>query len=199
MSGHETPDPLDQLRRANPADVDQLPSASLARVQARIRENVMTHSNNAPRTWRSRLTPLTMSVGAGVAAMALAFVVLGSAASPRVGPAGSNGPQVGACVETYSLATLGNRSFAFDGTVTAVSGDEVTFRVNDSFQGPADQEVTLSAVGMTGRAITPGGGPTLSVGERFLVAGDDRFAWACGFTQAYDAGVAASWADALGS
>ena len=41
------------------------------------------------------------------------------------------------------------------------------------------------------------GGPSLVVGHRYLVAGDDHFAWACGFTQAYDAAVAAQWSAAL--
>lgn len=72
-------------------------------------------------------------------------------------------------------------------------------RINESFAGGAspDSEVTLTATGMTGTSVTSAGGPSLAAGERYLVAGDAEFAWACGFTQPYDAAVAAQWAEAL--
>jgi hypothetical protein len=101
-------------------------------------------------------------------------------------------------VEQYSLGTLPNRDFAFDGTVTATSGENVTFAVNQRFGGSGPATVTLKAPGMAGTAITSAGGPNLTVGERFLVAGDDDFVWGCGFTQTYDPAVASQWADALG-
>jgi hypothetical protein len=103
---------------------------------------------------------------------------------------------IGACVEPYSLDALRRRAFAFDGTVTAIRGDEVTFSVRTRYRGPAIADPTLVATGMTGTSITPGGGPTLTVGERYLVAGD-RFVWGCGYTQPYDPAVAADWATAL--
>jgi len=52
---------------------------------------------------------------------------------------------------------------------------------------------------MTGTAITSAGGPKLSIGTRYLVAGDEHFVWARGYTQLYDAAVSAEWAAALGS
>lgn len=199
MTGPNRSDPLDELRRANPVDVDHLPSASLARVHARVQEDLMTAADTAPRGQRLRLRrPLAGALVAAAAGTALAVALLASPASSPAVADPSQGAQVGACVETYSPTTLRNRTFAFDGTVVAVSGDEVTFRVNESFRG-GDGTVTLAAAGMTGGAITPGAGPMLSVGERFLVAGDDRFAWSCGFTQPWDPAVAAEWADALGS
>jgi hypothetical protein len=103
----------------------------------------------------------------------------------------------GRCVETYTLATLANRSWAFDGTVTSISGDSVTFKVNQRFRGAGADAVTLTATGMTGTSITSAGGPSLVVGGRYLVAGEENFAWACGFTQPYDPAVAAQWAEAL--
>jgi hypothetical protein len=132
-------------------------------------------------------------------AIAIAVAVLGRGATPGLGPDPSGPPQVGACVEIYSLETLPHRTYAFDGTVTSITRDEVTFQVNEAFRGVGAAEVTLTATGMTGTAITLGHGPSLSVGERYLVAGDDRFVWGCGFTQPYDVDVAASWADVLGS
>ena len=82
-------------------------------------------------------------------------------------------------------------------TVTAIRGDEVTFSVRTRYRGPAIADPTLVATGMTGTSITPGGGPTLTVGKRYLVAGEDRFVWGCGYTQPYDPAVAADWAAAL--
>jgi hypothetical protein len=49
---------------------------------------------------------------------------------------------------------------------------------------------------MTGTSITSAGGPSLAEGQRYLVAGDDTFIWACGFTQPYEAAVAADWEEA---
>jgi len=103
------------------------------------------------------------------------------------------------CVEQYSLDTLKNPAFAFDGTVTGIAGDEVTFKVGQWFKGAAGGSLTLTATGMTGTTITSAGGPNLAVGQRYLVAGEDYFAWACGFTQPYDAVVAAQWSQALGA
>jgi hypothetical protein len=135
--------------------------------------------------------------GAAIAAFALVALVGPRLLAPAGTPGGSPNPGSAACVEQYSLDTLKNRGFAFDGTVTGIDGDEVTFKVNQAFKGALGESVTLTATGMTGTAITSAGGPNLAVGERYLVAGEDRFAWACGFTQAYDGAVAAQWSAAL--
>lgn len=117
-------------------------------------------------------------------------------ASETTGPI-SPGGGMAMCIESYDLSTLANRQFAFDGTVTAIDGDEVTFTVNHSYRGETGPGVTLTASGMTGAVITLDGGPVLAVGGRYLVSGDDQFAWACGFTQDFDATVADAWASAL--
>jgi hypothetical protein len=191
------PDPLDELRRANPAEPDQLSSASLARVRARVQEATMTDIEPEPPRRRSLRRVGVFALGGAAAAAVVAIALLLGPGSPGVAPGPSTGPGVAQCVETYSLETLRNRGFAFDGNVTAVDGDEVTFAVNNAYRGPAG-EVTLTAMGMTGTAITSAGGPNLAVGSRYLVAGDDHFVWACGFTQDYNPAVAAAWADALG-
>jgi hypothetical protein len=252
-------DPLDELRRSNPIETDDVPSASLARLRARTQEVIaMDH--------RPRRTRLPAPVAAGVAIVALVLVAFALLPGARVGPAptappiavasptptpttaaptpttaaptpttaaptpttaaptpttaaptpttaaptptppgptstppGPTGPggMIGACVEPYSLDALRRRAFAFDGTVTAIRGDEVTFSVRTRYRGPAIADPTLVATGMTGTSVTPGGGPTLTVGERYLVAGEDRFVWGCGYTQPYDPAVAADWATAL--
>lgn len=154
-------------------------------------------SVNSRRPWRTRI--LGFGGVAAVAAVALFIVLRGRVAGPGVGPGGSFGSGSASCVEAYTPAALAHRSFAFDGTVSAINGESVTFTIGKAFKGPATQTVTLDAPGMTGSAITSIGGPKLAVGQRYLVAGDDHFAWACGYTQPYDAAIAAQWAAALGS
>lgn len=184
-------DPLDELRHADPARSSRPPSESKARVWARIEEATM--ENNSPE--RTRRTPWVLGIGglaiAAVAAVALLVISTGSP-SPNETPGGG----IGSCVETYSSDTLANRDFAFDGTVTAIDGDSVTFTVNEAFQGDLGESITLQAPGMTGTSVTSAGGPSLTQGNRYLVAGDDQFVWACGFTQPYDEALAAEWAEA---
>lgn len=145
--------------------------------------------------------------GALAAAAAAAVVVIAVAVSsgggapsssqdPGTGEGQDPGAGIGSCVETYSTATLASREFAFDGTVSAIDGERVTFEVNEAYAGDLGDSITLTATGMTGRSITSSGGPSLSEGQRYLVAGDDEFAWACGFTQPYEEAVAAEWAEA---
>lgn len=205
-------DPLDELRSLDPIVPDRLPSASLARLSARVQEDIMsTQQSSAGR--RRFVIPAVAAVLAGIALVA---IVVGrmpasdpgsavasaspgtqiAAASPS--PLAPGGPVSAFCVERYSPQTVAERAFAFDGTVAKISGDEVTFRVGHWFKGAAGDSVTLTATGMTGNAITSAGGPNLAVGERYLVAGEDHFAWACGFTQPYDPSVAADWAAATG-
>jgi len=196
MNEHLEPDPLDALVAADPVDADRLSSASLARIRARVSEDVMTTpSRRLP--WGTR----TIGLGAGVAAIAaLALVVAlgGRSAVPGVTPGGSIGTGSASCVEPYSKTAITHRTFAFEGTVSAINGEQVTFTVGKAYRGAAGGTITLDAPGMTGTAITSAGGPNLAVGERYLVAGDDHFVWACGYTQPYDGAVAAEWAAALG-
>ena len=104
-------------------------------------------------------------------------------------------PASGSCVELYDLETLDNREFAFDGTVKEVRSDRAEFTVNEWFRGGEGDEVSKGGAtgssGLTPEEDYPNVG--LAPGERFLVAGDGDFAWACGFTQPYDPEVAADW------
>ena len=196
------PDPLDLLRAADPVSADDLPSASLARIRARVSEDVMA-TRTAPRKvpWRTRsvawLAGAGGAIAVGIAALAFAFGIGGT--GPGVVPGTSVGPGSAMCVEQYSPTTLARRAFAFDGTVAAIDGDRVTFTVNRAYRAAAGPSITLVATGMTGTAITSAGGPTLVVGQRYLVAGEADLVWACGFTQPWDATVAAQWAAAFGS
>ena len=189
-------DPLEVLRAADPVDPDRLPPASLARIRARVSEEANATSNDRPRIpWSVRL----IGLGAGAAALGALVIVLvfGGGRSPGLVPDGSASPGMAFCVEQYDLSTLANRSFSFDGTLAATSGERVTFTVHRTYRGAAGGSITLDAPGMTGTTITSSGGPQLVVGSRYLVAGDDHFVWGCGFTQPYDEAVAASWAATL--
>lgn len=142
-----------------------------------------------------RRTPWVLGIGGlAIAAVAAVAILVNTAGSPA--PNETPGVGIGSCVETYSGDTLANRDFAFDGTVTAIDGDSATFIVNEAFRGDLETSITLQAPGMTGTSVTSAGGPSLAKGERYLVAGDDQFVWACGFTQRYDEAVAAEWAEA---
>lgn len=182
-------DPLDELRHADPVRSSRAPSESKARVWARIQEATMDTSSE-----RTRRTPWVLGLGAvAVAAVAAVAILTNGGGDPA--PSQEPGPNIGRCVETYSTETLANREFAFDGTLTAIDGDRATFAVNEAFRGDLGDSITLEAAGMTGTSVTSVGGPSLAQGERYLVAGDDRFVWACGFTQPYDEAVAAEWAE----
>ncbi len=196
-------DPLEELRRADPVDADGLPLAALARIRERTQEAVMSRRDET-KTTRRRLLRWPQALGAGVAAVAVALLVLvvltnGDPVAPGVLPDPPDGGMSARCVENYDLRTLRNRDFAFDGTVTGITGDSVTFRVNEGFRGASSDTVTLTAMGMTGTTISSVGGPSLLEGNRYLIAGDDHFVWPCGFSQPYQPDVAGQWAAALAS
>ena len=132
----------------------------------------------------------------------------------------------GSCVEVYSAETLKNRSFAFDGAITAVEprpdpamGGDVQgegptmpwamFKVNRWYKGGSGGEAGVWLQGVqTGGGDAPmssAGSITAEVGTRLLVAGEpigvgdapeQWIAWVCGFTQPYTAEAAAAWESA---
>ena len=199
MSEGRPIDPLDELRRANPVEADQVPSANLARIRARVQEGIALDADplKDPPASPSRRRLLGLTAGIALAAIAFVAIVTRGGPTPSVVP-GTADPGMASCVERYSLESLANRDWAFDGTVTSTSGDQVTFTILRTFLGPHSGTVTLMAPGMTGTTITSAGGPTLAVGKRYLVAGDETFVWGCGFTQPFESTVAAQWADRLG-
>jgi hypothetical protein len=104
----------------------------------------------------------------------------------------------GSCVEQYSLETLENRNYAFDGTVAEITPgtgetgeDVVVFDVRRWYKGGTDGRTTRRAYGFS--VMTSAGGGPHSVGERLLVTGDDDIVWECGFTQPYDPDIADDW------
>jgi len=183
-------DPIDELRRANPVRTEDLPTTSRDRLWARVEEAHMNDQAIQPRL------PKWMITIAGVAAagtLALGAIQL---ANPPVSEpvGGGGGGAAGMCI-VYSTDLLRERQFAFDGTVTAINGNQATFTVNTAFWGVTASSITLTSDQMTGPIqVAEDGGPQLQVGSRYLVTGDDIFAWACGYTQEYSDAAAAEWA-----
>lgn len=194
MSDDQRPDPLDELRRSDPVQLGPAPSDSKARVWARIQEVTMDN----PKPERSRRMAWAAGIAAAAVAGVAAVALLLNPGTPAPAPSDDPGTGIGSCVEVYSPQAVASRDFAFDGTLTAIDGDQATFMVDEAFSGDATtgSTVALTATGMSGTSITSAGGVTLAVGDRYLVAGDDTFVWACGFTQPYDESVAAQWSEA---
>lgn len=201
MSDNPTRDPIDELSRANPLRDDQLPPNSRDRLWSRIQEARM--SDNLPQTdpGQTRLARWTIAASGAtlVAVVALAVTLGGTAAPPpQTGNEGGGGGGLSICL-AFSIEELQARDFAFDGTVTAINGTDATFTVNDGFWGVEDgASITLGAELMVGdpSIVALDGGPLLVVGDRYLVSGDDTFAWSCGYTLVYDEASAAEWAAA---
>ncbi len=193
------PDPLDRLRAADPMRADDVPPASLARVSARIQEHIMTDVQHSPAIRRSR-RPFALIGGSAIAgALALAIAVgggfnlSGGGGAVPTDPAGGGG--MASCI-MYDPATLPTFDIVFDGTVTAVDGDQVTFDVNEDWKG-AGGSITLTAPDAEIALIGPL--PDFEVGGRYLVTAAGSTVNACGYTLDYDADTAADWAAAFGS
>jgi hypothetical protein len=200
MSTATGPDPIDRLGAANPARVDEVPDASLARVTARIQEHIV--SDIAHTTVSPSRRPFALFGGLAAGALALAVFLgsgLGSQSPGSVGAVpsdpgnGAAGGGVASCL-AYDPASLPTFDIVFDGTVTAVDGDQVTFDVNEGWKG-ADDSFTLTAPDVD-PALT-GPLPTFEVGGRYLVTAAGSTINACGYTLDYDADTAADWAAAF--
>lgn len=208
-------DELDALRRVDPLDPAELVPPDDPKATALFERITMTQTTTTPaRDIEPRRSPPPKGlrwVGAAAAAIALVAGVIMVAnrnegdpevAQPpgtSVEPTTPGGSSTGSCVELYDLRALTRRETAFDGTVVRVDADRVTFTVNEWYRGGDDSETTVAGASVLGGLTSAGAGLPLEPGTRLLVAGDGGFAWSCGFTQPYDAAVAAQWAQAFRS
>lgn len=214
----ELDDELQALRDADPIAPAALPSSSSPDARALFERITMTNEPRKPST-RPRRTSMAVAVAAAIAVIATVGGAIALtrddgnpardtqvATDPTNSPATdepgtSAGPitpgGTASCVEQYTLATLAHRETAFDGTVESVDGDSVTFTVNHWYRGGQDARSTRRGAALLGGITSAGPSVSLEPGTRLLVAGDDDFAWACGFTQPYDTAVASQWEDAL--
>lgn len=193
-------DPIDRLHAANPAHADEVPDASLARVSARIQEHIMTHEEKSLTQPRARWRPLALLGGVALTG-AFALAVASSAGligqPPGDGGGTDNGNIPGggmaSCI-AYDPALLSTFEVVFDGTVTAVDGDQVTFQVNQGWKA-ASGSIMLTAADAGVSLIGPI--PDFQVGGRYLVTAAAGNVNGCGYTLEYDAGDAAEWAAAF--
>lgn len=205
MSRTTGPDPIDRLRAADPIRADEVPDASLARVSARIEEHIVTDLQHTSTAAPDRRRFVLFGGIAAAGALALAIAIgsgfgfgaqspgsIGTVPTPSENPAAGGG--VASCL-VYDPANLPTFDVVFDGTVTAVDGDQVTFEVNNGWKG-ADGSVTLTAPQVD--AALTGPLPDFAVGGRFLVTAAGSTINACGYTLDYDADTAAAWAAAFG-
>jgi hypothetical protein len=187
---------------------------------------------------RRRRVLTTCATGVlAVAAVSTALLTVGGPAGPptqspavaSAGPASEEAteaaetPAVAAaeaaasCVEAYSPEAVAGRSFAFDGTVTAIGpaitnrpGGEldlsaVTFRVHTWFRGGSGDTITVDMDPPGLFTSAEPAVPAYDIGTRLLVSGEPRWggapldspiAWGCGFTRSHDPQTAAAWAAA---
>lgn len=204
MSMPTGPDPIDRLRAADPVHADDLPDASLARVTATIQEHMMSDKQFDP-TVRQPRRPLAIVGGlALLGALALAVAVgsgfsfggqtpgpIAANPSPTENPAAGGG--MASCL-AYDPSILPTFEIVFDGTVTAVDGDQVTFQVETGWKG-VDDSITLTAPDTDIALLGPM--PEFEVGGRYLVTAAGSDINACGYTLDYDAATAADWAAAF--
>jgi hypothetical protein len=193
MPDHD--DELSRLRHADPVDQASIPAPDAPGPRA-LRERIMMSPT-------ARRTPWIAAAAAAVILITGGAVLasrIGNDPKPRPPVALATTPggtSIGSCVETYSLQTLVRRAVAFDGTVSRVQGDEITFRVNEAFHGVDGSQATLKGASTIGGITSAGSAVSLEPGTRLLVAGDGGFAWSCGFTQPYQRSVADQWREAF--
>ncbi len=170
-----------------------------------------TPSTRSARTWMALAAAIAVIGGVG-GAIALtrddgntardSEIATEPTSPPATGDAVTSGGPItpggsASCVELYTLETLAQRDVAFDGTVESVDGDSVSFTVNQWYRGGQDARTTRRGASGLGGITSAGPSVSLEPGSRLLVAGDDDFAWACGFTQPYDPAIARQWEDSL--
>jgi hypothetical protein len=163
----------------------------------------MTDSNpEAGNSLPRRGLRLTIGLAGVMAAAAIALLVFGPRAggpgpSPSDGGIAGGGGGTAMCIR-FDLELLAQQEFAFDGTVTAIDGESVTFKVGKWYRGPDGASVTLTQVGQGGGAVMEGILVDFQVGSRYLVSGAGNVITGCGYSQAWDASAAADWASAFG-
>jgi len=113
-----------------------------------------------------------------------------------LGPIGGGGMAM--CIQ-YSDELLAQQQYAFDGTLTSIDGDTVTFEVHHWYKGGEGDSLTLDATGLTGGPNTAIEGTPLVEGQRYLATGSDGFLWACGYTVTFDSDLADHWAVLFGA
>jgi hypothetical protein len=159
-------------------------------------ERARTLPDPKPMATRPRRGFALTAAAATVAIVVALVVVVGSADrdpdAPQADATWLVGMGSGSCVEQYSVETLARRGYAFEGVITDVAGPN-----DPTSPDPTDQTTTVSfdvvrwfwggsgpsATRRTYSVASSAGELDASIGARLLVAGDEDFIWACGFSQ----------------
>lgn len=154
----------------------------------------------APSAPSSRTRVRGIVLAAASLAVAGLVVVVGIKAADGGGPAAAPDASwlmttQGSCVEQYSVETLPNRDYAFEGVVAAVdppanpegmdpggATTTVVFDVRRWFWGGIGDQASLRTY-----AAPPVSTEALdaSIGAHLLASGDEDFLWSCGFTKPF--------------
>lgn len=244
-ANRETWEELVRAGRSQPPAASVIQAALTAVRDAAGRERILPEPGSRPRRqWQPRWALAMVAAVAVVGVVAVTALNLlnspsvggpdrtlvqaptpGNGADPQAteeAPASivqGTGPVLGdntaSCAFDYNAATLGERSFAFDGVVIAIGSPGaagfplqdtvVTFAVTRWYRGGSEAEVRLDMWRPGDRGIGADSeyGVAYSIGTRMLVSGEPRWggapldgavAWSCGFTRYYDEPTAAFWA-----
>ncbi len=161
----------------------------------------------APRSRWSRALPWV----AGAAAAAMVAIAGFSLMAQRVEPPAQQ-PAVAAPEPTATTVTapaaapgrcvppspevLAGAELALDGTVTEVTGDQVTLTVNQWFAGTPTDELVVTAVPAALQSLI--GAPDLQQGQRYLLAANAGQLMVCGFSGPFDSERSTLYTTAFG-
>lgn len=119
-----------------------------------------------------------------------------------VDPIVAEGNGLGSCAFEFSVETLAERQFAFEGTVAEIREPaamdapyEIVFQVAQWFNGGDASTTSVRTYDVSGTSLA--GDLGLAVGDRVLASGDEDFLWGCGFSMPYSDSNAALFAEAF--
>ena len=147
------------------------------------------------RPWQRRKLGIGL-VGLMAVASAALFIFGGQDKAPGITP-GDGGGGTAMCIR-FDLERLAQAEVAFDGTVTAVDGELVSFDVGNWYRGPGDASITLREPGLGGGVTIAGTLVNFQVRDRYLVSGSGGVVTSCGYSVEYSDAAAADWATAFG-
>lgn len=190
-------DLLARLRNADPArnvpaSDAWIESLAQSTMQSPMEAPMSTTQQSPAEHGTRRTWFLTAAAAIAVAALALGGWSLtrgddaATVATPKTvmtlkGPAQPDVMAMCMRVEPETVATM---QVAFDGTVTAVEGNQVTLDVNRWYAGGDTDQVTLTQVNPD-QFVLLEGGVTLEDGQRYLVTAYDGQVNGCGFSAAW--------------
>ncbi|MEV4351229.1 hypothetical protein AB0J83_42770 [Actinoplanes sp. NPDC049596] len=173
-----------RLRRADPAQ--ELDPVAPSRVARLLEETMTTTTTTAVRPRRPLIA---------LAAAALVLIAAGvgwlifrpqTEETPPMATVQLTAPGIQAkCVEPTAATLAGRADFAFAGTVTAVTGGQVTLRVTHVYRGAAADQVQLAQAGDSSEQMMGSG--KFEAGKNYLVASAEGSMLICGYSGEADA------------